>query len=188
MRAGSLQTMREQMHQLVRHLRREQPYSGEDETDHPDAGGAIGERNHAGDDCGRRQHNPDLIRRRSELIIVVARHGGIALVLVLLGLRFELLAPILLLGVGVVTLHGRIPGFDLLAHRRLVGVIAAVRSVVWRTVFAWKKFQVSEALILSSSPAVCALLPSVSERARNSARTAISSAIFRFRLGAEFVP
>jgi hypothetical protein len=46
---------------------------------------------------------------------------------------------------------------------------AAVRSVVCRIVFAWKKFQVSEALMLSSIPLVCALLPSVSESARKRA-------------------
>src|SRR6266508_3693321 len=44
-------------------------------------------------------------------------------------------------------------------------------------VLAWKKFQVSEALMLSEMPSVCDALPSVSENARNSAKTAINSAI-----------
>src|SRR5262249_27654661 len=45
-------------------------------------------------------------------------------------------------------------------------------------VLAWKKFQVSEALMLSAMAAVCALLPSVSEDARNKASMAICRAIF----------
>src|SRR5262245_29563131 len=45
-------------------------------------------------------------------------------------------------------------------------------------VLAWKKFQVSDALMLSAMAAVCELLPSVSENARNKASIAICRAIF----------
>src|SRR5580704_8178370 len=54
----------------------------------------------------------------------------------------------------------------------------AVRSTVWRMVLAWKKFHRSEASMFWLSAAVCALLPSVSENARHSARIAMTSAIF----------
>ena len=46
---------------------------------------------------------------------------------------------------------------------------------------AWKKFHRFDASIWELSAAVCALLPSVSENARNSASTAISSATFLLR-------
>ena len=145
---------------------------------------------HAGDDGRRRQHDADLKGGRGEFVVVIARHRDVARLP-----RTSWLAPSVPCGrpflrVGFVARHGRLPGLDLLRHRRL-GVLvdraaatcsviasAAVRSEVWRMVLAWKKFQVSDALMLSSMPTVCALLPSVSENARNSAITAISSAIF----------
>ena len=53
-----------------------------------------------------------------------------------------------------------------------VATIVAVR----RMFLAWKKFHRFDASIWEFSAAVCALLPSVSENARNSASTAISNA------------
>jgi hypothetical protein len=59
-----------------------------------------------------------------------------------------------------------------------VSACAAVRSDVCRMVLAWKKFQVSDALMLSEMPSVCALLPNISAIASSSAITEMSSAIF----------
>ena len=81
-----------------------------------------------------------------------------------------------------------VPGVDLLGHRGLGASSGAVRArscrsvativKVRRMVLAWKKAHRFEASICALSASVCALLPSVSENARNSASTAISSAIF----------
>src|ERR1039458_197016 len=55
---------------------------------------------------------------------------------------------------------------------------AAVLSTVMRMVLAWKNDQRSLEVTFKVMAEVCALLPSVSENARNSASTEISSAIF----------
>jgi hypothetical protein len=57
---------------------------------------------------------------------------------------------------------------------------AAVRSVVMRIVFAWKKAQRLDASIFCWIVTVWAAFPSVSEIARNRARTEIRRAIFLF--------
>src|SRR5665647_261984 len=55
---------------------------------------------------------------------------------------------------------------------------AAVRSMVLRIVFAWKKVQRLDASMLELSAAVCAPFPRVSENASTRAKTEMSSAIF----------
>src|SRR6202000_2961271 len=57
---------------------------------------------------------------------------------------------------------------------------AAVCTVVWRMLLAWKNAQRLEASTFLAMDSVCAPLPSVSDSARHSAITAIRSAIFLF--------
>src|ERR1700730_10006074 len=108
--------MFEPVHRVMRGIWRKQTYAGKDEADDAEACRAVAKCAHSGDQGGRSEHDADLIRGRSDLVAVITRHGDVAVALVLFGLSFEVLAPVLLLGVGLITLDRRIPALDLLAH------------------------------------------------------------------------
>ena len=163
----------------------------------PEAPGQIAQQDDAGDDGRRRQHDADLERGRRKLVVMVLREIFIAMVLLFDGaprlarrcLRPCRRPPRARSGSAPRSWSIRRPASAIAAF--CAGSAAPTRSSfpcslativeVRRMFLAWKKFHKFDASIWEFSAAVCALLPNVSENARNSASTAISSATFLFR-------
>ena len=179
-------------------VRREQPKRHEGEPEHAEPAGQVAQHHHAGDDGRRRQHDADLERRRGELVVMVLgelfdRDGA--------ALRWRAATARRCLRPCRRPLRARsgsaprswsirrsawrsppsAPGRSRRRDRvlRLFGWRRCVE--VRRMFLAWKKFHRFDASIWELSAAVCALLPNVSENARNSASTEISSATFLLR-------
>ncbi len=121
-RAGSVP---DQMHRM----RREEADAGEDEPGQSEQAGAIGERDHAGDHRRGRQHDADLKEGGCNLIVVVARHRGVALVLGFLGALHQLDAALMGLGFGAIALRSLLPRLDLLLSGRSERLVTCRRRL-----------------------------------------------------------
>ncbi len=123
---------------------------------------------------------------------MVGRQRLVAMLFLGLGAGYQFLAALARLRLGLVALRGLPPPFalGLIAGGMFCGLSlniasassAAVRTIVWRIVLAWKKFQRLEASTWLVSALVCELLPPISEIASEAARTATRRAIFLFEL------
>src|SRR5262247_3913958 len=100
----------EQMHRV----RREQRDRHEAETDNGQRSGEPGQDDHACDHRRRSQHDADLERGRRHLEVVVLGHGGIAIVLGLLGALRQLDGALARLWLGAIAGPGLLPSLDLL--------------------------------------------------------------------------
>src|SRR3954464_15623051 len=93
--------------------REEEADDAEGDAHGAQADGYPYQRRGAGDDRRRGEHDRDLDRGRGELVVVVGRGGGVALLLRLLRALGELVAALVGLRLRLVALGGLFPFLDL---------------------------------------------------------------------------